>query len=121
MERLYQSYKDRAEFFVIYIREAHPESLVFVEDEKGKRLEKVGQTNDIKERSQRAQQFVDAMKVTVPTLVDKSDDKVNAAYAGWPDRLYVIGTDGKIAYKGGPGPGGFRIVEVEQWLKQNVK
>lgn len=84
-------------------------------------LEKVEQTNDLKERSQRAQQFVEAMKVTVPILVDKGDNKVNAAYSGWPERLYVVGSDGKIAYKGGPGPGGFKIAEVEDWLKKNVK
>ena len=84
-------------------------------------LEKVGQTNDLKERSLRAQQFVDAMKVTVPILVDKSDNKVNADYSGWPERLFVVGADGKIAYKGGPGPGGFKVAEVEDWLKKNLK
>lgn len=86
-----------------------------------KTLEKVGQTNDLKERSERARQFLEAMNVTIPTLVDKEDNKANMAYAGWPERLYVIGTDGKIAYKGGPGPGGFAVGEMEQWLKENVK
>ena len=45
----------------------------------------------------------------------------HAAYAAWPDRLYVVGVDGKIAYQGGPGPGGFRVNEVEAWLKVNTK
>ena len=84
-------------------------------------LEKVGQTSDLKERSERARQFAEAMQLTVPVLVDKGDDKVNAAYAGWPERLYVVGVDGRIAYKSGPGPGGFKIAEVEEWLKKNVK
>ena len=53
--------------------------------------------------------------------MDKEDNKVNTAYAGWPDRMYVVGVDGKIAYQGGPGPGGFRPAEVERWLKENVK
>jgi hypothetical protein len=61
------------------------------------------------------------MKVSIPTLIDKENDQVNKNYAGWPERLYVIGTDGKIAYKGGPGPGGFRVSEVEDWLTKNVK
>ncbi len=42
-----------------------------------------------------------------PVVVDTIDDKVNAAYAGWPDRVYVIDAEGKIALKGGVGPQGF--------------
>jgi hypothetical protein len=84
-------------------------------------LEKVGQTSDLKERSERARQFAEVMKLTIPVLVDKGDDKVNEAYAGWPERLYVVGTDGLIAYKGGPGPGGFKIAEVQNWIDRNVK
>ncbi len=42
------------------------------------------------------------------------------AYAGWPDRLYVIDAEGKVAYKGGPGPGGFRPPEAEAALKKLV-
>jgi hypothetical protein len=57
----------------------------------------------------------------VPTVIDREDNKVNAAYAGWPDRLYVVGVDGKIAFKGGPGPSGFKPQEVEEWLKKNVR
>jgi hypothetical protein len=118
---VYQKYKEKAEFYVVYIREAHPDSEVTVVKDGKPVLEKVGQTSDVKERRERAGQFAEVMKLTVPVLVDKGDDKVNAAYAGWPERLYVVGTDGKIAYKGGPGPGGFKIAEVESWLDKNAK
>ena len=106
---------------MIYIREAHPDSVVTVVKDGKKVLEKVGQTSDVKERSERAGQFAEAMSVTVPVVVDKGDDKVNKDYSGWPERLYVVGVTGKIAYKGGPGPGGFKIAEVEDWLKKNLK
>ena len=106
---------------MIYIREAHPDSVVTIVKDGKQTLEKVGQTSALKERGERAQQFLDAMKVTIPTLIDKEDDQVNKNYSGWPERLFVVGTDGKIAYKGGPGPGGFRVGEVEDWLKKNVK
>lgn len=32
------------------------------------------------------------------------DDRVNQAYQGHPDRLYLIGKNGKVAYAGGKGP-----------------
>jgi hypothetical protein len=83
-------------------------------------LTKITQTKTAEERSQTAQQCTATLKLSMPTLVDRDDNKVNAAYAGWPDRLYVVGVDGKIAYQGGPGPKGFKVEEVEAWLKTNV-
>ena len=61
-----------------------------------------------------------ALKLSVPTVIDRDDNRVNVAYAGWPDRMYVVGVDGKVAYKGGPGPGGFKPAEVADWLKANT-
>jgi len=60
----------------------------------------------------------ESLKLMVPMLVDGIDDAVSRAYAGWPDRLYVVGRDGKIAYKGGPGPGGFRPDEMRLALEK---
>lgn len=120
MERVYQTYKGKAEFLLVYIREAHPDSVVFILKDGKKLLEKIGQTNTLQERSVRAQQCTAMLKL-MPAVVDKEDNKVNYAYAGWPERLVVVGVDGKIAYMGGPGPGGFRVGEVEEWLKQNAK
>jgi hypothetical protein len=44
------------------------------------------------------------------------DDRVGNAYSGMPDRLYVIDRDGKVAYKGGRGPFGYKPGEMEQSL-----
>lgn len=84
------------------------------------KLTKILQTDKEQDRTENAKLCVGALKLNVPTVIDKADNKVNAAYAGWPDRLYVVGKDGKIAYKGGPGPAGFKPAEVEEWLKKNV-
>jgi type I thyroxine 5'-deiodinase len=84
-------------------------------------LEKIPQTDTTEKRAENAKVCVTALKLSVPTVIDKEDNKVNAAYGAWPDRLYVVGVDGRIAYKGGPGPGGFKPSEVEEWLKKNVK
>jgi type I thyroxine 5'-deiodinase len=84
-------------------------------------LTKIGQTYTLAERTKAAHQCTATLKLTMPTVVDKEDNAVNAAYAAWPDRLMIVGKDGKLAYKGGPGPGGFKVNEVEQWLKANAK
>ena len=35
-----------------------------------------------------------------------------------PDRLYVIGTDGRVLHKSAPGPFGFSTLELDQALGQ---
>jgi hypothetical protein len=86
-----------------------------------KKLMKIPQTEKVDERGETAKQCVATLNLTMPTLIDRADNQVNAAYGAWPDRLYIVGVDGKIAYQGGPGPKGFRVEEVEQWLKENPK
>ena len=100
---------------------AHPDSLLLTLKDGEKKLLKIPQTQKIDERAAVAEQCLATLKMTMPTLLDKEDNQVNYAYAAWPDRLYVIGVDGKIAYQGGPGPRGFKVNEVENWLKGNAK
>jgi hypothetical protein len=121
LERLYQTYKDRVAFLLVYIREAHPDSELYTLKDGKEVLQKIAQTNTLEERTAVAQQCTAALKLTLPTVVDKEDNKVNQDYAGWPDRLVIVGTDGAIAYKGGPGPQGFKVNEVEQWLEKNLR
>jgi len=58
----------------------------------------------------------------MPALIDGVDDAVGVAYGGWPDRLYVIGKDGRVVYAGERGPGGFDVVGWEQAIvKEKAK
>ncbi len=56
------------------------------------------------------------LEMRMPVLVDEIDDRVGNAYSGMPDRLYVIDREGRVAYKGGRGPFGFKPGEMEQSL-----
>ncbi len=56
----------------------------------------------------------------IPALVDGMDDAVSKAYSAWPDRLYLVGRDGKIAFRGGPGPMGFLPDEMEAAIKKEL-
>ncbi len=57
---------------------------------------------------------------SIPALVDDMDDTANEAYAGWPDRLYLIGRDGKVAYHGGRGPFGFLPEELADAIETEL-
>jgi hypothetical protein len=84
-------------------------------------LRKISQTDAVAERAEHATQCTAELKLSLPTVVDREDNQVNKAYAGWPDRLVIVGVDGRVAYKGGPGPEGFKVREAEEWLKKNTR
>jgi hypothetical protein len=56
--------------------------------------------------------------IEFPALVDDPDNAVERAYTGWPDRLYVVDREGRIAYKSAPGPFGFHPAGVDSTLKR---
>lgn len=64
------------------------------------------------ERKAVAEDFVKQFKLKLPVLMDTIDDKMEKNYSGWPDRIYVLDSKGKLAYKGGPGPRGFKPEDV---------
>lgn len=57
----------------------------------------------------------------MPAVVDGMDDAVNRAYQGHPDRLYLVGIDGKIQYAGERGPRGFDPDTWEQAIEQELR
>lgn len=65
-----------------------------------------------------AQTCMRELKLSIPAVVDGMDDKVSKAYAGFPDRLYIVDKDGRVAYKGDRGPRGFKPLEMEKALKK---
>lgn len=68
------------------------------------------------ERREVASKCCAVLHMTIPTVVDHVDDRVGHAYSGMPDRLYLIDREGKVAYKGGRGPFGFKPGELEQQI-----
>lgn len=56
----------------------------------------------------------------IPALVDDMQNTADAAYSGWPDRLYLIGKDGNVAYHGARGPFGFLPDDLEKAIKKEL-
>ena len=56
-----------------------------------------------------------------PALVDGLDNGIEAAYTGWPDRLYLIGAGGRVLYKSRPGPFGFHPEDLAAAIGSSVK
>ena len=65
-----------------------------------------------------ARKCYENLGLTFPAIIDNMDDKVEKLYAAWPDRLYIVDKKGKIVYKGGKGPGGFKPLEMAAKLRK---
>jgi type I thyroxine 5'-deiodinase len=119
LNKLYAAYKDRVAFYVVYIQEAHPVDGWQLDSNVTDKVLFARTRTDAK-RSEVANVCVVKLGIKFPALVDHPDDRVERAYTGWPDRLYVIDADGRVAYKSGAGPFGFKPQDVEATLKQIV-
>jgi hypothetical protein len=114
---LNRQYGDRVRFYVVYIQEAHPTDGWQVPDnEQEQVLYATPQTAG--EREQVATSCVLHLNLSIPTLLDGMTNDVDLKYAALPDRLYLIGADGRIVYRSGPGPWGFKPDELEVAIKE---
>jgi hypothetical protein len=69
------------------------------------------------ERSALAQLCMTRLSIELPAVVDRFDDSTDTAYSGWPERLYLVDRNGRIAYRSRPGPFGFKPAELEEALE----
>jgi type I thyroxine 5'-deiodinase len=117
LNALYKDYRDRAAFYIVYIQEAHPIDAWQVDDNVEDDV-LVASTKTTDERLNVAGMCVRNLGIDLPALVDGHDNAVEQAYTGWPDRLYVVDRDGRVAYKSAPGPFGFKPAEVQETLER---
>lgn len=114
---LYAKHKDQAAFYLVYIREAHPD-----DGWKAPQNERQGihvlDPKTFEERQEVAHTCSEKLDIRFPVIVDTMDNAAEHAYAAWPDRLYIVGADGKIAYKGDVGPAGFKAQEMGRALEK---
>ena len=76
------------------------------------------QHQSMEERVEVGQACMLKMALEMPAVVDEMDDAVASAYGAMPEWLYLIGVDGRVAYKGGVGPMFFRPDEWSEAIEQ---
>jgi thiol-disulfide isomerase/thioredoxin/Ca2+-binding EF-hand superfamily protein len=115
IDAVYQRHKEEANFVMVYVREAHPTDGWAMESNVRAGVA-FKQPTTLAERIEVCEAFRKRLKPGMPVVVDDITDPVNTAYSGVPARCYVIDAKGKVAYKGGRGPFGFKPGEMEQAL-----
>jgi myo-inositol-hexaphosphate 3-phosphohydrolase len=116
---LAERYRDRVHFLAVYIREAHPEEGWIITENRRAGLA-VDEPTTNAERREVASTCATNLRLRMPMVVDGVDNAVASAYGGWPDRLYLIALDGRIAFQGGEGPFGFKPEELEGAIQREL-
>ena len=119
MEQLYRDYQDVAEFFLVYISEAHakndlvPTYSAFKYD--------IREPESLEQRIGVAAMLVQNKGLTLPCLVDDMDNKTAKTYHAWPDRVYLIDETGHIGIASPRGPAGIKraLKRVGRWLDEH--
>jgi hypothetical protein len=100
---MYRQLRPRASLFFVYIAEAHAtdgwQLQANVDDDV-----LLANHTTLEDRLAAAREGVARLGLTMPVLVDDMDDAVSDAFAAWPERIYVVGADARVAFAGGPGP-----------------
>ena len=103
MNEIYRKHRGKVDFYVVYIKEIHPTDGWQVKDNEADGV-LFPQHRSFEERVEVGKACLLKTALEMPALVDAMDDAVMTAYNAMPERLYLIGRDGKVAYKGGIGP-----------------
>src|SRR3989442_12358158 len=115
-----EKYKGQVEFLLVYIREAHPTDGWATPANRKAGIE-IAKAKNYEEKEEYANACVRNLGIKFTTVVDKMDAKVELNYLGWPDRMYVIGKNGRIAWKADPGPKGFKPPQLEAAIQAELK
>jgi hypothetical protein len=110
---MWERFRNRVDFVVVYIREAHPEEGWVVQMNRDQGIAIQDPESDAA-RTEVAATCAIRLQIRMPVVVDKVDDEIARAYGALPDRLYLVGKGGRIAFRGEPGPFGFQPEALER-------
>ena len=120
MQEIYRQYRDHVAFFVVYVQEAHPTDGWQVESNIADGV-LLRQHQSYEERETVATTCSLDLHLSIPVLVEEMNNAIDEAYGAAPERLYLIGADGRVAYKGGAGPHFFDLETWEQAIAACVQ
>jgi hypothetical protein len=102
LEELYRTYRGWAAFLFVHLRETGPDPAT-------------GRPDDPRERVREA---LASFPLTMPCVLENARGETQSFYRAWPQRLVVVGIDGRYVLDAGRGlPNGWDLAKVEACLK----
>ena len=117
LNEMNETYGDQIQFLCVYIKEIHPNDEVLNSENLRDGIDvKQPETDD--ERAENAAMCMLRYNYSFPMLLDNMTNEADSKYVALPERLYVIDAEGKVAFKGGPGPFYFDADAFEKAVKK---
>ena len=117
LNALYERYRDRAQFVLVYVHEAHTaenwQSTVNQREGVDLPPEKT-----FDEKGQHAALCIRKLDLKFPVVVDGMDRKVESAYGAWPSAVYLVGRDGRVLWRSRLGEQNFAPEEMGAAIAQ---
>ena len=109
LQAMYEKYAMKVDFYWVYIQEAHA-----TDGRRPSKTIKIALHKTLEDRRKAALgcSKVSPLKATV--LLDDMQDSVSKAYSALPERFFVLGVNGKVAYAGKRGPRGIDLDALEK-------
>ena len=104
---------------MVYITEAHPSDVWQMKSNLDDKVVFASPKTE-EDRAAVAGSCVRKLGIRIPALLDEFGNSTESAYTGWPDRLYLIDSTGRVAYKSKPGPFGFKSEELKAAIERIV-
>ena len=97
LNALYERYHGRAEFVLVYIREAHGSGSwqSTINQRQGVDL---ADPTTFEQKREYATSCVRKLKIPYTAAVDPMDNSTEKAYVAWPSRLYLVDKQGRVAF-----------------------
>lgn len=109
---IHRRFGEQVQLAYVYVREAHPKDGWVV----APRYSVIDDPKTLAARIAAAARFETLTNYPFPILVDNLEDEAASRFGAWPNRFFVIETDGTIAFAGANGPWGFRPLRDSVYL-----
>ena len=104
---------------MVYITEAHPSDVWQMQSNIKDHVVFASPKNE-EDRAFVAGSCVRKLGIKIPAVLDEFGNSTEKAYTAWPDRIYLVDANGRVAYKSKPGPFGFKSSELRDALAHGL-
>jgi len=102
MNALAMAYSSRSAFALVYLQEAHA-----ADEWPLGRTPALEASQSLDQRAKHAWRFREEAHVTVPVFLDSIDGDFQRHFAAWPERFYVVSSNGLLSFIAQPRHGGY--------------
>ena len=118
MKELIAAHQDAVQFVFVYVLETHPTDGWNTKSNEAANI-MYAQPITLEDRAAVARDWRAAFDIRSPIVLDWPDNRINDDYAGTPERLYVLDTQGVVTFKSEQGP--YYDDHLEDWAAALVQ